>query len=144
MGEKRRWKQNMKSQSGPTQPGMVVHAFSLSIWRADAGRSPESEVSLVYIASSRTARATQEKSCLKKEKKKIIPRFLPSSEPPRFLESTCVRMEAAPLTCMLSTGVPCKWSSIKSLPQEGWQTACFSLLRGTSAALVPPLGTPGR
>jgi hypothetical protein len=36
-----------------------THAFSLSTWQADTGRSLEFRTSLVYRVSSRTARATQ-------------------------------------------------------------------------------------
>jgi hypothetical protein len=45
-----------------------VHTFNPSTWEAEAGRS-EFEASLVYRASSRTARAT-EKPCLEKPKQK--------------------------------------------------------------------------
>ena len=46
------------------KPGMEVHAFNPSTQEAEAGRSLEFEASLIYKASSRTARAT-EKPCLK-------------------------------------------------------------------------------
>ena len=47
---------------------VVAHAFNPSTWEAEAGGSPSSEfeASLVYRASSRTARATQ------KGKKKVV------------------------------------------------------------------------
>ena len=37
------------------RPGIVVHTFNPSTWEAEAGR--EFEASLVYVVSSRTARA---------------------------------------------------------------------------------------
>ena len=49
---------------------MVVHAFSLSTWEAEAGNLCEFEASLVYRANSRTARATHREILSKKEKKK--------------------------------------------------------------------------
>jgi hypothetical protein len=45
---------------------MVVHAFNLSTWEAEAGRQiSEFETSLVYQVSSRTARAIQRNSVSK-------------------------------------------------------------------------------
>lgn len=44
---------------------MVVHTFDLSTWEAETSGSLELEVSLVYIVSSETARATREKPCLR-------------------------------------------------------------------------------
>lgn len=41
-------------------PGMVVQTFSPSTWVIEAGRSLSSKSSLVYSASSRTARVIQE------------------------------------------------------------------------------------
>lgn len=49
---------------------MTVHAFSSSIWEAEAGESVcEFRASLVYRASSQAARATQTLSRKKKKKK---------------------------------------------------------------------------
>ncbi|MCV4939129.1 hypothetical protein OFC17_30570, partial [Escherichia coli] len=40
---------------------VVAHTFNPNTWEAEAGRSLEFKVSLVYIASSRTARAIQQR-----------------------------------------------------------------------------------
>jgi hypothetical protein len=45
---------------------MVAHTFNPSTQEAEAGRSLEFKASLVYRASSRTARATQRKPVLRK------------------------------------------------------------------------------
>jgi hypothetical protein len=47
----------------------VVHAFNPSTWEAEAGGSLESEASLVYRVSSRTARATQRNRLKTKQNK---------------------------------------------------------------------------
>jgi hypothetical protein len=45
-----------------------VHAFNLSTWEAEAGKS-EFKASLVYRVSSKTARATQRNPVSKKKEK---------------------------------------------------------------------------
>jgi len=49
---------------------VVLHAFNLSIWEAEAGGSLEFKASLVYRVSSRIARATQRNPVLKNPKTK--------------------------------------------------------------------------
>jgi hypothetical protein len=61
------FKEILYLKEGQLQPGMVAHAFDPSTWEAEAGGL---EASLVCTVSSRTARATQRKPCLKKPKKK--------------------------------------------------------------------------
>lgn len=50
---------------------MVVHTFDLSTWEAETSGSLELEVSLVYIVSSETARATRENPVSEKHNKKV-------------------------------------------------------------------------
>jgi hypothetical protein len=51
---------------------VVAHAFNPSTWEAEAGGFLESEATLVYRVSSRTARATQRNPVLEKKKKRIV------------------------------------------------------------------------
>lgn len=46
---------------------MVVHIFDLGTWIAETDGSLEFEVSLVYIVSSKTARATRENPASEKQ-----------------------------------------------------------------------------
>ena len=48
----------------------VTSTFNPSTQEAEAGRSPKFEASLIYIRSSRTARATQRRPVSEKKKKK--------------------------------------------------------------------------
>jgi hypothetical protein len=49
---------------------VIAYAFNPSIQKAEAGRSLEFEVSLVYIASSRTVKATQRNPVLETKNQK--------------------------------------------------------------------------
>lgn len=52
---------------------MVVHEFDLSIWEAEAGRSPcVFEASLTYIVNSKTVRNLSQRDTRKKDKEKNL------------------------------------------------------------------------
>jgi hypothetical protein len=60
---------NIKGFESEVSRAVVAHTFSPSTWEAEAGRSSQFNISLVYRTSSRTVRATQRNSISKKKSK---------------------------------------------------------------------------